>query len=293
MMRNNISIEFISKFVFWDKHILDIVCPINKAGAVYFHSDISNFSSDISIIDQFELEYNRSTEQKKKELLFSSLSYHKKELEKFKDKPELPSEIDIELYDGQSNYAYQLLIHKIYTLYSNGYNPKLSEFKHEIMIALDAELKSFQNSLKLISRFILDKSEKDIAIDIISSKVYERFELVIQTVDFIKYLQEKCLVFDIGSEIIADSNRKLVWKGTPAHFALIIDLLIERGYLEPPTQFATRNARILLQYFEFKDGSKPTDDSLGNILHKDMFPIKNKAHIDKFYAIPKRNELDK
>ncbi|MET6998707.1 hypothetical protein [Chitinophaga defluvii] len=83
---------------------------------------------------------------------------------------------------------------------------------------------------------------------------------------------------------------KLTWCGTPAHLALVVDLLIEKGYLQQPTPFGERTAEQLLNMFNFT-GHNPTKESLGKLLHKDRFPISDPTVIDRFQKIPHRNEL--
>lgn len=86
-------------------------------------------------------------------------------------------------------------------------------------------------------------------------------------------------------------TQKLCWKGTPAHFAFIIDLLIYKGYLEKPSQSAEGNASLFLKMFEFAN-HKPSKASLGALLHKEDDPIKNSEHKARFNKIPHRNELE-
>lgn len=93
------------------------------------------------------------------------------------------------------------------------------------------------------------------------------------------------------SELIPKEVR-LKWKGTPGQFAFIVDLFINKGYLEKPTQFAERNAGIFLELFEFAEHN-PTKESLGRLLHKEQDAINNPEHKGKFLKIPHRNELDK
>lgn len=289
MSKRNISIDTLLSNISWDLNIIDIVCPINQVGVRY---NSTKFPSKISLVDQFEKEFNKSIDSKKKELLFSGLRYYKKEVENFKNVPELPN-TDDEWYEQSVNYyAYQNLINKIYLAYSNEYNPKLLEFKDSILIALEEGLKQLDFYSTIDDDYFAEKSEQEISFEIISSHVYDKFELVICTIDFLKYLQNKSREFEDGGDLISDSNKKLVWKGKPADFAFIIDLLINKGYLEKPTPFGTRNARILLQYFDFIDDN-PTGNSLGNMLHKEIDPIKNATHKAKFLAIPRRDELDK
>ncbi|MET7001071.1 hypothetical protein [Chitinophaga defluvii] len=83
---------------------------------------------------------------------------------------------------------------------------------------------------------------------------------------------------------------KLTWCGTPAHLALVVDLLIEKGYLQQPTPFGERTAEQLLNMFNFT-GHNPTKESLGKLLHKDRFPISDPTVIDRFQRIPHRSEL--
>lgn len=85
---------------------------------------------------------------------------------------------------------------------------------------------------------------------------------------------------------------KIKWLGTPAHLALIIDLLIEKGYIQQPSKYAERSAAFLLNHFEI-DGYKTSKEGLARLLHKDEVPIKNPTHTALFYKMPHRNNLDK
>ena len=110
MSKRNISIDTLLSNISWDLNIIDIVCPINQVGVRY---NSTKFPSKISLVDQFEKEFNKSIDSKKKELLFSGLRYYKKEVENFKNVPELPN-TDDEWYEQSVNYyAYQNLINKI------------------------------------------------------------------------------------------------------------------------------------------------------------------------------------
>ena len=105
-----------------------------------------------------------------------------------------------------------------------------------------------------------------------------------------KYLQilkdEIDLIFEKNNQ---QTKAKLTWKGKPAHLALIIDTLIEKGYLEA-TPYGERTAKILLSLFDFQE-LKPTIESLGKLLHKDKYAINDKTVVDQFNKIPKRSEL--
>lgn len=86
--------------------------------------------------------------------------------------------------------------------------------------------------------------------------------------------------------------KKIKWKGTPAQFCYIVDLLIHKGYIEQPTPKGERSAKILLEHFEIENHN-PSIESLGKMLHKDIDQIKNIDHRKLFQKIPNRNDLDK
>jgi|GEM_PF-4195719 len=90
--------------------------------------------------------------------------------------------------------------------------------------------------------------------------------------------------------LTAPAGQKLCWLGAPAHLAFIVDLFIEKGYLEQPAPFAERSAEVLLTHFDFLYYN-PTKESLGKLLHKDRYPISDQTVIDRFNRIPRRNEL--
>lgn len=91
---------------------------------------------------------------------------------------------------------------------------------------------------------------------------------------------------------LPEIGQKLIWQGTPAHLAFVIDLLIEKGYLRKPTPFSERSAELLLNIFDFT-AHHPTKESLGKLLHKDKYPINDMTVVDRFKRIPARNELKK
>jgi hypothetical protein len=90
--------------------------------------------------------------------------------------------------------------------------------------------------------------------------------------------------------LTASTQQKLCWLGSPAHLAFIVDLFIEKGYLEQPAPYAERSADVLLTHFDFLYYN-PTKESLGKLLHKDHYPINDQTVIDRFNKIPRRNEL--
>ena len=97
---------------------------------------------------------------------------------------------------------------------------------------------------------------------------------------------------EIENKVNSIIDKKLKWKGTPAQFCYIIDLLINKGYLEQPTPKGERSAKVLLSHFEFENDN-PSFESLGRNLHKNFDPIKNVEHRILFQKMPHRNDLDK
>jgi len=99
---------------------------------------------------------------------------------------------------------------------------------------------------------------------------------------------------DVNEQKTIENNNlnKIKWKGTPAQFCYVIDLLINKGYIEQPTPKGERSARILLEHFEIENHN-PSIESMGKILHKDIDQIKNIDHRKLFQKIPHRNDLDK
>lgn len=120
------------------------------------------------------------------------------------------------------------------------------------------------------------------------SEVVLRFDIVLsgikysRIIDFLESNYEK-------TDLTKDHTQKLKWKGKPAHLALIVDLLIEKGYLEA-TRYGERTAEILLNMFDFEH-HKPTKESLGRILHKDTYPINDKTAVDMFNRMPSLKDL--
>jgi hypothetical protein len=99
--------------------------------------------------------------------------------------------------------------------------------------------------------------------------------------EFLKYELSKQ-----SAAVEPQSQDKLNWKGKPAHLALIIDLLIEKGYLEKPSHSGDGTAEILLKHF--KVGEKTNKRSLGKQLHKNQYPITDQSAIALFYKMPHR-----
>jgi hypothetical protein len=86
------------------------------------------------------------------------------------------------------------------------------------------------------------------------------------------------------------ANVKLKWLGKPAHLALIIDLLIEKGYIDKQ-RYSERTASALLNLFEF-EYHYPSKESLGRLLHKKEYPINMTDDLKTmFNRMPHRREL--
>jgi hypothetical protein len=122
------------------------------------------------------------------------------------------------------------------------------------------------------------------------------------TIDFQKevqsYLQEQNEADAQPTDIIEeqsikhldDATHKLQFLGKPAHLAFLIDLLMEKGYIRKEGS-GEGTAKILLRIFKFENYS-PSIESLGKLLHKDDYPIKDDQVVKLFNRIPSRDELN-
>jgi hypothetical protein len=131
---------------------------------------------------------------------------------------------------------------RIYADYMNGNNYKLQEYKSDVFTVIVHAYNQYK-SLELAGAFDLTFS-----IHVRSSIVK-----VIQTVELLRYLQEK--LKEIEPPVLVNGNRsvsKLKWTGTPAQFGFIIDLLIQKGYLEKPAKSYAKDADIYLEHFDIE-----------------------------------------
>jgi hypothetical protein len=107
------------------------------------------------------------------------------------------------------------------------------------------------------------------------------------------YQETESAVDEIENEArrqVDKAVQKLVFLGKPAHMALIIDLLIDKGYIRKEGK-GERTARILLNAFSFENHN-PSYESLGKLLHKGHYPIKDDQAVRMFYRIPSRDQLE-
>ncbi|SEW27073.1 hypothetical protein [Chitinophaga arvensicola] len=218
---------------------------------------------------------------------------------------------------GFSVYSYEIELNNKLSLEPTLTDDRLSLLYGELQylkenILIEENLKYYYDLTELakihihgfVAKYIEDwlihwEEKKHIEFENITSIDTQRFHKEVDTLCFIE--RSKIVSYRIDSIISKKPTQpvkqednsqiaKLTWKGTPAHLALIIDLLIEKGYLHKPTPFAERTAEILLNIFDFSE-HRPTKESLGKLLHKDRFPINDKTVIDRFERIPHRSEL--
>lgn len=87
------------------------------------------------------------------------------------------------------------------------------------------------------------------------------------------------------SEIIETNQKKMKWLGSPAQFGLIIDHLVQGGYLEKPTGSFTKDAGFYLNYFEI--------DTTKDTLAKELSETTNSVapHNRRQFIIPQKDKL--
>lgn len=295
------------KYYNWEKRITDFI-PKECFPIDLQLSDKRLFSH--SKIHRFQYELEGKLPNRIKEYFFYTLKQEKDNLKSL-------FYVGGDIHSLIFNPIKAKILEKVYKEYSYGNNPQISFIKKDILEYFDTIFnetiegnvsgEKFEETKNFILRVFSDDGYttelepkfvyyqtalNDVAEYIFNSKIASEIVDLIQQVDFINYLETEATKFDGGDEIINDSSRKLKWLGTPAQFSFIIDLLINKGYLEKPTPFSERNARILLSMFEFAE-HKPTTQSLGRILHREDDAIKNIDHKSKFMKIPNRTDLDK
>jgi len=175
------------------------------------------------------------------------------------------------------------------------------EFQLEELVSKYADVENLDDEIN----YLIYTPIKEIFKTIFFDRIEKRLNLInslkskIETLKSIYFDQienSEEITIDKLNEIKKNANsiidKKLKWKGTPAQFCFIIDLLIEKGYIEKPTNYSERSGKLLLNHFEFEN-DKPTFESLGKYLHKDLYAINNQEHIALFNKIPHRKDLDK
>jgi len=203
----------------------------------------------------------------------------------------------------QTNFFFDRLFKTIENVISNEdrkHNPTFSEEAKieyerqflECCIDEDFELQFFEDFNIIFDKIIEERLITRLnLINSLKSKIEE-----IKFIYFDSVKRNENITIDELNEIENNVNlkidKKLKWKGTPAQFCYIIDLLINKGYLEQPTPKGERSGKILLSHFEFENDT-PSFESLGRNLHKNFDPIKNVEHRKLFQKMPHRNDLDK
>lgn len=78
---------------------------------------------------------------------------------------------------------------------------------------------------------------------------------------------------------------KLIWKGTPAQFGFIIDLLIQGGYLEKPTSSFEKDANFYFEHFQITTTIKTLAKELSENTNSMETKNRNK------FSIPGKDKL--
>jgi hypothetical protein len=181
--------------------------------------------------------------------------------------------------------------HIVYSFYNRGADPIIGDFKELIK-------RDMRHTFEYLHYTLEYDIEKDLkygdSLAIIANKILVQTlnnvnDQTIGKIEGKKHLEELLYRDENTPQEITTTNPMLTWKAKPAHLAFIIDLLIEKGYLEA-TPYAERTAKILLEFIKI-DGYRPSVESLGKLLHKDNFPISDSTVIDRFKRIPERKEL--
>ena len=287
----------LEKYFKWENRIFELIhnSEISLNGIL-----VNDLTEDyFKDVKEFELALMNLMPEKQKEYLYHTLRNCKSWIEIFTKSSKVGPVSDYE-FDEES-YLYNNFRAEIYSQYVSNNNPQLNVFKPQILALIDFFFQFgindyLETTLEYrISKFVIefDKTTLEEIKDFIFNQLNDIISNTVFHIRFIRYLENKLKEMGETSETIIDAAKKLTWLGTPAHFAYIIDILINKGYLEKPTKYAQTNARIFLSMFNFLN-HKPSADSLGQLLHKDIDPISNPTHRTKLWSnIPHRNELDR
>jgi hypothetical protein len=291
LLTNETKAEQILSFINWDLRILDAATQKNKDEekvGPYIHTHVN------LLIENFESELSNILPEKRNRFIFSTVNKYKIKLDSIREFPSLALKernlIDID----PENYHFYNLQSNIFVLYESGLNPLIEDFRQLINPLMEHPLMLLKYEIHSgHSKYTFNKTPlKDFSKDFILENVYNPIINVITYIEFYKYLEKRINEIE-GENVYNDQTiTKLLWKGTPAHFGYILDLLINKGYIDRPKCSGEAFARNLLQLFEF-ERHNPSAESLSKNINKYTDPIKNPNHKAKFMAIPARNELDK
>jgi hypothetical protein len=283
---DKVTLDQILVFFNWELTITDLIQLESKNYPVSIEKSIKNK------IRHFDEEFNSYLHFRRNEFLYTSINEQRNHLSKF-NLPLAPTSDEDYLFIDDFNYYN--LCHGFYRLYSEGKNSNLKYLETSILPVIESGLNHSIAMFDLGSTPDYGYKVEEInieALNIFNNYVYSALRLVVTTVDFLKYLEERRKNINGTHSEIDDQTGKIIFKGTPAQFAYIIDLLIGKDYLKSPSEKGETKARFLLNHFHFET-SDPSVSSLGRKFSSEEDAIKNMEHKNRFNKIPNRKELDK
>ena len=303
------------KYFNWDLRMFDLVQPINKVGGK---------------IELFENEMLNYQQSKQWEFIILTLRDYK---DIIKDFYEVFEKSDITTKGFDSHFALSLeyghvLGSKICKLYTDGQNPCLSVFQNEILDILNLELLNNQDAISQKIEFNEDLPDLSIAAkNLISASVKliedkfdnvtieyvkdyyfkyigEIFEHVINSIDFLKYLENRINDFDEPKELMPSVKieaikptivnipiKKIKWEGKLNEFAELIDQLRKLHYINTPDGELKPIVETLCACFDFSGTQKSEKSDTVKSLYQYLKPseveykIYTKRYIPKFESI--------
>lgn len=286
LFNNKVTLDQILNFFNLDMRISDLISFKSEFYPISIEQGVKNK------VKLFDEDYNSSFSSMKNELLFSTIAAQKSSQTKFNYAPSPLTDEDYYMLD---DYNYYNLCHQFHKLYSNGKNVQLKSLESYIVPVIEAELNHSIGMFNLGSMpnhdYHIQELETE-AHQIFHNSAYASLKLVIETTDFLKYLEERGKDLNSIDSEAYDQTGKIIFKGTPAQFVYIIELLASRDYIKEISNKPYRKAKLLLRHFKFENNN-PTDDSLGKVFATDGPSIKNGDHRTLFNKMPFRDQLDK
>ncbi len=286
----NTSWKVITKEIPWETDIEIFVSDLMKKKPSKFPSLISRLEKDLS----------KRKSEKHAELI-SELYFEKK----FTISPSFNITPNKSI-DGTLAALYRDLTNRIMKSYSKGLKLTFTEYRNDISRILnysltklhhEAQENSISKEKEEFELFTYGSSYTRIKEELLNDLYYCIYK-GIHFQDYRSYIEKRYNEINhINSHLVEQNinvqptSAKLIWNGKPAHLAFIIDLLIEKGYLEA-TEYGERTAEILLKFINFEK-YKPSKESLGRLLHKgtDNAGFKGEDLKNKFLKIPYLKDL--
>lgn len=166
---------------------------------------------------------------------------------------------EITYYERSGKFYFYLsqeikLMQKITVRYENENDPKLSEYKEEVLEIIGLHLEEMHSIASSNEDYPMYSYNDDLS-KIEEELVYRINDIFYSTVHYIDLLNYVSRQFetDQQSEEMLDH---IPWNGTPGEFGAIMNLLIEGGYISPIRSKAN-TIRILYDIFEIEADDKP------------------------------------